>query len=377
MKAEEIRNLFKLLGFEGRSITEIWYNDDGKLKKKLNEYDQTLAQKIESLIRWETDIGKKVLGEVRAFIKEKIDMTKKVNEDSFQLGIHHFELTIIDFNELKINNKSLNDYFYENVPHSRKYTGWNDLAGIPLENISISNAIIRNALFSDSNFSNSVLQSIRFEKCNLNNCSFKNCHVSALRIEAAHGSYSNCDWSGSLVNAIEISSKMFGGNSNLNKISYFELIKRSLCINKKNKSYTDFVFCQLINDDTDLQFKDIFNYINWYQNTMNLFNSASKEKNPVKKFSKVIMNFAITITTMNWHSFTATVVTGAFIIFIFSLSYWYWNDIYTDITNYERALNFSIQIFTSLGYGDIKPDLKKSNIGLWVVSLETALGYFG
>lgn len=376
MKTDEIRKLFKILGFNDRSITEVYYRQDRKLREKLNNYDQILAQKIDSIIRWETDTGKKVLGEVRTFIKRKIEETENRIRESYRQGNILFQQTQIDFNELTIDGKSINDYFYDNVLHIGKYINWNDLSGINLENIRISNAKIYNALFSYANFDNSVLQAIEFINCNLSDCSFRNCHLTTLSFKDDFGSFSNSNWSGSNINSIEISNKSFGNSPIFSKISYLELIIRALLPKTANSKYSNFSSCRLVNDETDLLYKEVFNYITWYQNTIRLFEKPFRDKNIIKRIIGHTINFCNALFTRNWSSFSSTLITGLFIIFIYSLMYWHWNCIYLGIDNYEKAVNFSIQIFTNLGYGDIKPDLNYSTVGLWVVSSESALGYF-
>lgn len=376
MKTDEIRKLFEKLGFNERSITEIYYRNDRKLREKLNSYDQILAQMIDSIIRWETDTGKKVLGEVRTFIKRKIDETEKRISESLKQGNILFEQTQIDFNELTIDGKTINEFFYANVNHIGKYYNWNDLSGISLENIRISNAKICNASFSYANFDNSILQAIKFNNCNFSNCSFRNCHLTTLSFENDFGSFSNSDWSGSNINAIEISINSFGNAPIISKISYIELLIRALMLKKGNSKYSNFSSCRLINDDTDLQYKEVFNYISWYQNTIRLFEKPFREKNIIRRIIAQTINFCNALFTKNWNSFSSTLTTGLFIIVIYSLMYWHWNCIYLGIDKYEKAFNFSIQIFTNLGYGDIKPDLNESTVGLWVVSSESALGYF-
>ena len=43
--------------------------------------------------------------------------------------------------------------------------------------------------------------------------------------------------------------------------------------------------------------------------------------------------------------------------------------------SYFKSLNLIIHVFTTLGLSDLKPDLNKSEIGLWLTSLECSLGY--
>ena len=157
MTDRQIRYYFKKNGYNGGSITEIWYQNPVEIRDKLDKYIPALGQKTERLIRWKTDAGLKALGDIRAFIKDKITSTSEINTQSRMSGNNSFRNTVIDFNELLINGQSINDYLYSTIKHLYSYTGWNDLSGIPLDNIRISNAVIKNAQLSQAIFDNSVL----------------------------------------------------------------------------------------------------------------------------------------------------------------------------------------------------------------------------
>lgn len=378
MTDEQIKYYFKQVGHKGRSITEVWYRNPNEIKSKLDKYIPALGQKIEKIIRWRTDIGIKALGDIRAFIKEKLDGTSEINTKNFKEGNYLFRVPIIDFNELIINGKTINEFLYSNIKHSYSYGNWNDLSGIPLDNIRISNAIIKNAQLSHASFDCSVLQSIEFFNCNFNDCSFQNCHLTGLRIPDGSGAFSNCNWIGSTVNAIEISSKNIGINPVYKKISYARLIMSAFNGGSSRQSkHTDFSACTILNDDIIYQFKEHVEYINWYQSTMIKYGQVKKEKRWIKRISKKTINATNALTTMNWYSPISTLLTGIIVILIFSLLYNFaFNYYFIGLDSYGKALNFSLQIFTSLGFGDMKPDLTKGILGSTLISIECALGYF-
>ncbi|WP_416171396.1 ion channel [Algoriphagus boritolerans] len=48
---------------------------------------------------------------------------------------------------------------------------------------------------------------------------------------------------------------------------------------------------------------------------------------------------------------------------------------FLNISSFGDSINFSVQIFTGLGYADIKPDLTKGSLGNTIVSIENIVGY--
>ena len=167
-------------------------------------------------------------------------------------------------------------------------------------------------------------------------------------------------------------------NPEYEKISYFQLIKTAF--NGKNSrlsSYTNFSTCTLINDNLNFRFKEHIEYINWYQSTMFKYGEIKSESNWLRRNIIRSTNIINAITTMNWFSPIPTLVTGFIVIIIFSLIYCFlFNSFFIGLTSYGRSLNFSVQIFTSLGFGDMKPDLNKGILGSVLISIECALGYF-
>tara|TARA_R110002124_G_C8937662_1_gene512457 strand:+ start:72 stop:1283 length:1212 start_codon:yes stop_codon:yes gene_type:complete len=388
MTEKEIKYYLKKVGYKGRNIIEIWYRNPSEAKNQLDNYLPTLGQKIERIIRWKTDEGIKVLGQIRSFIKSKTDLSKITLEQNDKNGYNTPNITIIDFNELKIEGKSINDYMYEKIKHNYSYSGWNDLSGINLSNLTLHNVVIKNALFANANFDNANFDNanfdnanfynIKFENCNLPNCSFRNCNISSIRIANGSGSFANSNWNGSSVNNVEISSKNFGNNPIYRRVSYFQFLKIALTGKPNNDSnYTNFTTCTLLSDNTNYQFKIHHEYINWYQSSLLKYGKIKSIPNFFRRNVIKMVNFLNALFSMNWFSVSAAFFAASLLIFLFSVIFYYLTtDYYSGMDNYTDSLNFSIQIFTNLGYGDIKPDLSKGSIGNFLVSIESLLGFF-
>lgn len=377
MTIEKIKFYFKKVGYKKGSIINFWYSNPAVIKDKLDRVIPTLGQSVEKVIRWETDAGKIALKTIHNFITEKLEETKRINSENFRNKIYNSKKTIIDFNEILIENMSINDYMYSKIKHYYSTSGWNDLCGISLENFWIQNAIIRNAVFSFGSFDGSTLQGLVFENCNLNSCSFNDCHLSYLKVDSI-GSLQDCSWINSTINVIEISSKNFGVNPNYSRIGYFSLIKIAITgkIEKKEKrNYTDFSSCEILNDDNSLQFKEHSDYINWYQSTIYKYSKINTIENSWLKNSIRITNILNALSTKNWYSPSITILSGAFITFLFSLLYYFFRDLFQNIDSYSKALNLSIHIFTSLGFSIILPNKDNSELALWIISFECILGY--
>ncbi|MFW6046888.1 MAG: pentapeptide repeat-containing protein [Candidatus Woesearchaeota archaeon] len=378
MTEKQIRFYLRKVGYQDRSIVAIWYRNPSEVRGKLDKYLPTLGQKIETIIRWYTDDGIKALGEIRTFIKRKINEASDFNSREMQKGSLKFKKTVIDFNELFIEGQSINEYMYSKINHLYRHNNWNDLSGIPLTNLSLDNAIIANAQLSNAIFDNSNFYNVEFINCNLHSCSFKNCHSSTLFISGDRGAFSDCDWRGSLVNNIDISSKNIGINPIYKKISYFKLLGIAIKGDiPKNYNHTHFSACQIFDDNTTYQFRKHIDYINWYQSTLIKYSKLKTERNIFIRIFLMLKNLINAATSMNWYSPFSTLFTGGLVILLFSFIYYFLiNSYYLGIENYWQSLNFSLQIFTNLGFGIIKPILSKGILGNTLVSVESALGYF-
>ncbi|HCG5296073.1 TPA: hypothetical protein NJZ52_003811 [Vibrio parahaemolyticus] len=71
MTENEIREHFEKVGYKGRSIVDVWFQNWDKIRPDLERKHPTLSQKIETHIRWKTDTGKKVLAEILTYIETK------------------------------------------------------------------------------------------------------------------------------------------------------------------------------------------------------------------------------------------------------------------------------------------------------------------
>ncbi|HCG5296072.1 TPA: pentapeptide repeat-containing protein [Vibrio parahaemolyticus] len=230
------------------------------------------------------------------------------------------DLLKLDFNEVLVDGKTINEYFYSNVKHASKHFGWVDLSGIPLRDTRISNAVICNAQLSNADFSNSVLQSITFVNCNLASCNFENSHVTMLRFKGA-GGLANSNWISASVNSIDISANQFGAFPVFAKIGYFQLINVALTGRvPRGVKYTDFSNCYLKveSEEDSTQVKLVKEYISWYQNTINRYTYRSRNDSLLSKIMRVVNNTFNAITTMNWSSLWSTVLTGCSLVILFS-----------------------------------------------------------
>ena len=109
MDNKNLIKLFKTIGYKGRSVTEIWYRNPLEIKSKLDQLSTSLGQRIEQQIRWETDEGKKVLGEVRKFIKDEAFS----GEDKIIRKYLKPDLLIIDDMGLKQLPRSSGEHLFE------------------------------------------------------------------------------------------------------------------------------------------------------------------------------------------------------------------------------------------------------------------------
>lgn len=378
MNDDEIKFYLKKVGLKkDQDIVEFWYSKPGVIRDKLDQIIPTIGQKIEKVIRWKTEDGKIALQQIRDFIKKTLEEKKRIDENNFKNGVNSFDRVIIDFNNVKIENMSINDYMYSKIKHYYSISGWNDLCGASLDGFFLQNAIIKNAVFSFGSFNNSTLQGLKFQNCNLSLCSFNNCHLSNVSVDE-NGSMSDCSWINSTLNVIEISSRNFGVNPNYMKIGYWGLIKiafTGIVEKRDTRNYTDFSSCEIKNDNYLFQFREHSDYINWYQSTVHKYSKINEIENFCIKNYKRFSNVFNAISTKNWHSPLVTLLFGAFITFLFSFIYYFFRDLFENVDSYSKALNLSVHVFTTLGLSNMLPDFDKSEFGLWIISIECILGY--
>jgi hypothetical protein len=266
---------------------------------------------------------------------------------------------------------------YSNIPHLYSTNGWNDLSGIPLKWIRFDNCIIYNAQLSNGVFDSTKFFNVEFFNSNLNDCSFRNCLICYIRFGDQSGSFTNADLTDSYINAIEFSSKKWGG-AVISKISHIDLIKISILgENKfsKNNNYTSFLACNIENDNEHKSYKEKLDYVIWFQETIEKLTSINDQELSLKREKKRIINILIIIFTKNWSSISAIVLSAVFIIFLFSFIYFSQNEYFLNLNSFCDSFNFSAQIFTGLGYADIKPDLSKGWFGNTIITIENFIGY--
>ncbi|HAH37413.1 MAG TPA: hypothetical protein DEQ87_09500 [Algoriphagus sp.] len=377
MNRNQIQRILKKNGLQGDSLVDVWYSDHSKARDLLDRIIPGYGQKIEKQIRWETEPGIKAL----EIIKSKINILQKEtaaqNSERVRSGDYQIEKTIIDFNQILIDGISISQFMYTNIPHTYSTGGWMDLLGIPLKWIRLQNCIIRNAQLSCGIFDNSEFYNVEFLNCNLNDCSFKNCRIGFIRFGDQSGSFTNADLNNAFVNAIDFSSKMWGG-AKINEISYFGLLKISIFGENsfsKYNNYTSFSACNVSVDSEQEPYKELSEYVIWFQNTISKFSKISSEPRIFPRELHRMKNVLLAFSTKNWSSISAIFFSAALIVLTFSFSFLFLKENFLNISSFGDSINFSVQIFTGLGYADIKPDLTKGSLGNTIVSIENIVGY--
>lgn len=377
MTKEKILKHLNKNGLEGKSLVEAWYSDHVKARDLLDKLIPTFGQKIEKQIRWETEPGKKALEIIKSRIVSLQNDTADRNSERVRNGNYQIEKTTIDFNQILIGGLSISQFMYTNIPHLYSTGGWVDLSGIPLKWIRLQNCIIQNAQLSLGVFDYSSFYNVEFFNCNLNDCSFKNCRIGFIRFGDQSGSFSNADLTDSFVNAIDFSSKYWGG-AIIKKISYLELLKISIAGKNnfnKNSRYTSFLACTVGIDNEHKSYKEKSDYVIWFQETVAILTSVDNHKPSLRREKIRIINILNILFTKNWSSISAIFFSAGLIILLFSIIYFLNKEYFLSLNNFGDSFNFSAQIFTGLGYADIKPDLSKGWIGNTIITIENFIGY--
>ncbi|MBA4298918.1 MAG: hypothetical protein C0433_02255 [Cyclobacterium sp.] len=377
MNRDQILRHLNKNGLQGKTLVQAWYFDHVKARDLIDRIIPGLGQKIEKQIRWETEAGKKALEIIKSRIVTLQDETGNRNSERVRMGNYQIEKTIIDFNKILIDGISISQFMYDNIPHLYSTAGWVDLSGIPLKWIRLQNCIIKNAQLSNGIFDNSSFYNVEFFICNLNDCSFKNCRIVHIRFGDQSGSFSNADLSETFVNAIDFSFKKWGG-AIIKKISYFDLLKIAITGKNnfsKNNGYTSFLACNVEIDNEHNSYKEKSYYVIWFQETVAELTSINDKELSFKREVRRIINILNILFTKNWSSISAIFFSAGLMILLFSFIYLFNKEYFLSLNNFGDSFNFSAQIFTGLGYADIKPDLSKGWIGNTIITIENFIGF--
>lgn len=344
------------LGFDrAENVSDFWFKNKTKIAPLIFGGTGNDDQ-FSLLVRWESEIGKECSKAIRKFIEIKQSENIKARTILHRQGVNSIKFAEIDFNTFTFSyqNQEYNLNSFSALFSTSQVSGFADLRGINLNNISINDSILKNGFFAQGDFSNSNLQQVQLENINFVKANFYNARLVLIKLDK-NSTFGNANFKNAFLNAIILTDNILGDGIEINEISYFSLIKKSL-LNEKHsnkRNHTEFLMVDT-KDITNYDLADLKNYTEWY---MTVSRKIRDSKHNYRQRFSVIYQIII---SKYWTSYS---VFGAFTFFTILLlaSFFYSTSnnfkIPCELTpiDFFDCIYFVVVTFTTLGYGDIIP----------------------
>ncbi len=308
------------------------------------------------LVRWESEIGKECSKAIRQFIAIKQTENIQARNILHRQGMYSIKFAEIDFNTFTFNyqQQEYNLKSFSALFSTSQITGFADLRGINLNGISINDSVLKNGFLAQCNFSNSNLQQVQLENINFVKANFYNARLVSIRLDK-ESTFSNANFKNAFLNAIKFTDKILGDGIEINEISYFSLIKKSLFKEKHGdkRNHTEFLMVDT-KDITSYDLVSLKKYTEWY---MTVSRKIRDSKHNYRQRLSIIYQIII---SKYWTSYS---VFGAFTFFTILLlaSFFHLTSNNFKIpcelipVDFFDCIYFVVVTFTTLGYGDISP----------------------
>ena len=376
------KSFIKFLKNEGWNekinICDYWFNNKtmllSKLYKKYHIYGENTGylNEVETRIRWESELGKLFLNEIKSHIIAKQKLPRKLNVDLIKFNDFSRKIDLSDVS-VEYNGKLIfiNDFCMEFKTNSTIH-GQIDLRGIPLNGFEIDNVTLSDLNFTYSDFSNAHIQQCTFNNINFGKCDMHNSYISFAIIDE-HTHFSGSDFSNSYIHIAPSKSnsqrKNIGGFT-FNKIKYLQLIRLVILrviFNKKNKYKCNFTF---FNVDEVLFYsekQETVKYLLWFKTVQ----KRILEKSQYSCMANFLF-FCEVVITKYWSSFISVAFFSCVAILTYAIPYSRF--IISDEVRltYFDAIYYSINCFTGLGTSDV---ILETNMLRMISLTESILGY--
>ncbi|MEQ1546786.1 ion channel [Methyloglobulus sp.] len=368
---KKISKNLKSIGYkEEYDLVEFWFKNESECISKLDSIKPTWGQQITTQFRWQTELGIKLTEEVRCFINSEHELSRQ--KAQYNQVIFSIARATIDFNQLLVTigseTKHINDWLYT-ISNNSTYQGWSDLRGIDLHGIKFHSAELKNACFANADFSNSTFCQVIITNCNFPECNFSHSFLGITSIDERTGFY-NSNFVGTQINVLPLGANSLGTRPKIREISYINLLVTAITGEKSriDGGHTDFISVKTSAGANGEEQRHL-SYISWYQD------SVLKYTDETNWFGK-IRNVTSALTTKNWRSLLAVFLTSLVLIVLFAAAYFILGDcgFNKPFPSFMAAIYYSVVTFSTLGYGDITPNLE-SDFLLMLVILEVFLGY--
>lgn len=373
MDISKYRKKLEKLGLKkNENISDFWFLKKNEIISKNNflEADDNLDE-LSLIIRWESEIGKVFKTELLKFIQQIQEENIQLRNEASKKGIYSFifaDINFINFN-FKYKNIVYDSFDFCKLFDTSQIFGFCDFRGIELKNISINDSILRNGCFSLSNFSNSNFQQVELDNINFVKANFINSRLVSIKF-VNNSTLSGANLTNAFINAISLTNNILGDGVQYNKISYLQLLKKTIGVEKTNRNHTELLFLDT-KSITNYELFEFKNYGEWYMKVSRLIRES---KFDLKKKTSILFQIII---SKYWTSYRVFGFTTIITILLLSIIFNSISDNFTrsgEIKTFDfiDSIYFVVVTFTTLGYGDISPH---NHLGQIFVILTSLIGY--
>lgn len=381
-----VTKLLREIGYtDAQNIGEFWHKNEAAISRVLSGSHPLEFNRWTEQLRWTTPLGQACQAAVRKHIDEHREHLHKVrnaicNADkagsfSAQLMNHPARRLSFDRFTFEFNGKAWTLDDFQKLGRSQRYPDAN-LTGIDLSGIRLVDCEVWNVCLASAILDGAYISQVTLNQTTLTGASIRNARIVSVRVN--HGSLTECDVSGSFINAVDFTNEVISSDMRYAPVSYWFLIKRlwlaifsakhPLMQQSENNRHTTFLFNRTIGL-TLPETRPFKAYVDWFQfvgqQTVNFRNLPIRQK----------LGFASSLLlTKAWTSYSVLACWGMAANIAFATFYYVNRSSFKglEVGNFINALYFSFITFTTVGYGDITPATTLSQV---VVMVEIILGY--
>jgi hypothetical protein len=262
------------------------------------------------------------------------------------------------------------------VSAGQTLSGYANLIGIPLEDLSIHSVRLINACFARATFARCSIGGVIFSNCSLVNTTFDTCRLAQIKFDRT--TVNTVDFSNSYMNMMQFDDTNMPGSVAFRGITYVELLKFMWkCAHHKDgryfteKEWLDPVYIDVhaLTRPDNAAFRD---YALWCEGNLGRFRSTTASEKRIPLYPVIVA-----ITTKFWSSFITLFSTIAVMISSFSLFYVLTRTQFSVGNNSTACtwfdlVEYSFKTFVNAGFSDVKP---LRPIARLLTMTEAMLGY--
>src|SRR5260221_2945867 len=229
-----VMKLLRQIGYtDDQNIGEFWRINEAAISRVLSDSHPQEFNRWTEQLRWTTPLGQACQTAVRKYIDDHRGRLHKVSEAMFnagntinvlaQLMNHPARRLSFDQFTFEFDGKPWTLDDFQKLGRSQSYPDAN-LTGIDLSGIHLVDCEIWNACLASAILDGAYIGQVTLNQTTLTGASIRNARIVSVRIN--HGSLTDCDVSGSFINAVDFTDEVISSDMCYTPVSYWFLIKR-------------------------------------------------------------------------------------------------------------------------------------------------------